>query len=130
MDKGIAVSDELVSETALHTKALTTAEPIDPQGGNVVVDCEVGAVAVAPLTPDEVAARGAAKAAAVIRDAAEATQKILDDTDVAFIKARFPIVLAKAKAILADPVDAPAFTTAESKVISAVVVLDIAKRFR
>lgn len=51
-------------------------------------------------------------------------------SELAFIRARFPAVLAKARAIMADPANAPAFTAAEQKVISAVVVLDVAQRLR
>lgn len=53
-----------------------------------------------------------------------------DAAEMAFIRARFPAVLAKARAIMADPAGAPAFTAAESKVIQAVVVLDVAQRLR
>jgi hypothetical protein len=53
-----------------------------------------------------------------------------DDSAEAFIRARFPAVLAKAKAIMADPAGAPDLTAMETKVLKALVVLDLAKRFR
>lgn len=53
-----------------------------------------------------------------------------DDAATAFIKARFPAAVAKAKAIMADPGNAPDFTAAETKVIKALCVLDLAKRYR
>lgn len=57
-------------------------------------------------------------------------EQVADADATAFIRARFPAVLAKAQAIMADPVNATDFTANERKVINAVVVLDVAKRFR
>lgn len=45
-----------------------------------------------------------------------------------FIAARVPAVLAKARAIVADPTGAPDFTVAERKVLNAVLLLDLARR--
>ena len=57
-------------------------------------------------------------------------QRAADIAEIAFIKAQYPTVLAKARAILANPGTAPDFTVAERKVILAVVVIDVGQRFR
>lgn len=53
-----------------------------------------------------------------------------DSSGEAFIRAQLPARVAKAKAVIADPSGSPAWTAMETKVILALVVLDITKRMR
>lgn len=53
-----------------------------------------------------------------------------DDAGEAFIRAQLPARVTKAKAVIADPSGSPAWTAMETKVILALVVLDLTKRMR
>jgi hypothetical protein len=57
-----------------------------------------------------------------------AVQEQVGAAERTFIKARLPGMLAKARAIMADPQNAPDFTAAEQKVIRALIVIDMAQR--
>lgn len=94
-----------------------------------VIDCTTGKATEVELTPEEIAQADTDRAAAEVVAAAQAVFDAEDRDAGDFIRARIPGAVTKAKQIMAAPgAGTPTWTAAETRVILAALVLDLAAR--